>query len=195
MQLFPELLVIQTLNYDTSAHSSRASLPEPLWAFTSAFLYVTSPSSVSGATVRKSSVSVRAFGLSSTAIFSPKGSLSAFHASSSFPSVGKTGRTGPLRHTAQMSLSYSTNEAVIQYLLERHTAPMAKPPLAPCLTDDWMTAETTQPDHITAWSSSQAKDTVTFSQSFTRKSRQTQYHTLNNHKYIPLGRIREILFI
>ena len=30
VQLFPELLVIQTLNYDTSAHSSRASLPEPL---------------------------------------------------------------------------------------------------------------------------------------------------------------------
>ena len=30
VQLFPELSVIQTLNYDTSAHSSRASLPEPL---------------------------------------------------------------------------------------------------------------------------------------------------------------------
>ena len=30
VQLFPELLVIQTLNHDTSAHSSRASLPEPL---------------------------------------------------------------------------------------------------------------------------------------------------------------------
>ena len=30
MQLFPELSVIQTLNYDTSAHSSRASVPEPL---------------------------------------------------------------------------------------------------------------------------------------------------------------------
>ena len=30
VQLFPELSVIQTLNYDTSAHCSRASLPEPL---------------------------------------------------------------------------------------------------------------------------------------------------------------------
>ena len=30
VQLFPELSVIQTLNHDTSAHSSRASLPEPL---------------------------------------------------------------------------------------------------------------------------------------------------------------------
>ena len=30
VQLFPELLVIQTLNHDTSAHSSRASLQEPL---------------------------------------------------------------------------------------------------------------------------------------------------------------------
>ena len=27
VQLFPELSVIQTLNHDTSAHSSRASLP------------------------------------------------------------------------------------------------------------------------------------------------------------------------
>ena len=30
VQLLPELSVIQTLNHDTSAHSSRASLPEPL---------------------------------------------------------------------------------------------------------------------------------------------------------------------
>lgn len=30
VQLFPELSVIQTLNHDTSAHSSRASLPEQL---------------------------------------------------------------------------------------------------------------------------------------------------------------------
>ena len=30
VQLFSELSVIQTLNHDTSAHSSRVSVPEPL---------------------------------------------------------------------------------------------------------------------------------------------------------------------